>query len=180
MCSISDAHAGGFWRGFLYNNSMKITVLAVGKIKEAFFRDALSEYKKRLSRFCELSVVEVADEPAPERASEAQCRQIMEREGERLLKASSPKAYHIVLAVDGKRKTSEAFAEEIAQLALSGNSQIEFFIGGSLGLSEAVMKTADLKLSFSDMTFPHQLMRVILLEQIYRAFKINHNEAYHK
>ena len=159
---------------------MKITILAVGKIKEAFFRDAAAEYIKRLSRFCELTVTEVADEPAPERASEAQCRQIMEREGERLLKASNPKAYHIVLAVDGKKKSSKAFAAELERLTLSGYSQIEFFIGGSLGLSEAVLRAADLKLSFSDMTFPHQLMRVILLEQVYRAFKINHHETYHK
>ena len=180
MCSFSDAFAGGFSRGFLYNVSMKITILAVGKIKESYFRDAVAEYRKRLSRFCELNVTEVADEPAPERASEAQCRQIKEREGERLLKASNPKAFHVVLAVDGKRKSSEAFAAELERLALGGCSQIEFFIGGSLGLSEEVLGTADLKLSFSDMTFPHQLMRVILLEQIYRAFKINHNETYHK
>ena len=180
MCRISDIQAGGFCRGFLYNGSMKITLLTVGKIKEACFRDAAAEYKKRLSRFCELNVIEVPDEPAPERASEAQCRQIKEREGEKLLKASNPKAYHIVLAVEGKKRSSEAFAAEIEGLALAGNSQIEFFIGGSLGLSEEVLRTADLKLSFSDMTFPHQLMRVILLEQIYRAFKINRNETYHK
>ena len=159
---------------------MKITVLAVGKLKEGYFREAVAEYRKRLSRFCEMTVTEVPDEPAPDRASEAQCRQIMEREGERLLKASNPKAYHIVLAVDGKRRSSEAFAEELDRLTSSGVSSIEFFIGGSLGLSEAVLRAADLKLSFSDMTFPHQLMRVILLEQVYRAFKINHNETYHK
>lgn len=180
MCRISDTQAGGFCRGFLYNGSMKITLLTVGKIKEACFRDAVAEYKKRLSRFCELNIIEVPDEPAPERASEAQCRQIKEREGEKLLKASNPKAYHIVLAVEGKKRSSEAFAAEIEGLALAGNSHLEFFIGGSLGLSEEVLRTADLKLSFSDMTFPHQLMRVILLEQIYRAFKINRNETYHK
>ena len=180
MCRISDSQAGGNHLHLRYNGNMKITVLTVGKIREAFFREAVAEYKKRLSRFCELNIVEVADEPAPEKASEAQCRQIMEREGERLLKASNPKAYHIVLTVDGKKRSSESFAAELERLALAGNSQMEFFIGGSLGLSEEVQRIADLKLSFSDMTFPHQLMRVILLEQIYRAFKINHNETYHK
>ena len=159
---------------------MKITLLTVGKIKEAFFRDAVAEYSKRLSRFCELTVTEVPDEPAPERASAADCRKIMEKEGERLLAASSPRAFHVVLAIDGKKFDSEGFAAKLEKIALDGNSQVEFFIGGSLGLSEAVQRAADLKLSFSDMTFPHQLMRVILLEQIYRAFKISRHETYYK
>ena len=180
MCRNSDYDPDVICLFLRYNKNMKITLLAVGKIKEPFYRDAVGEYAKRLSRFCELAVTEVADEPAPERASAAERKNIIAREGERLLAASSPRAFRIALAIDGKRRSSEAFAADLDRLALSGKSSIEFFIGGSLGLSDAVLQAADLKLSFSDMTFPHQLMRVILLEQVYRAFKINRNETYHK
>lgn len=159
---------------------MKITIVCVGKIKEKFYRDALAEYTKRLSRYCNLTITEVADEKTKEQASETECAIIKDREGERILKSIRDDGYVIALAIDGKNLDSVELSEKIDKLGLSGKSNVYFVIGGSLGLSDAVMKRADYKLSFSRMTFPHQLMRVILLEQIYRSYRIINHEPYHK
>lgn len=159
---------------------MKITIVCVGKIKEKFYRDALAEYTKRLSRYCSLTITEVADEKTKEQASETECAIIKDREGERILKSIRDDGYVIALAIDGKKLDSVELSEKIDKLGLSGKSNVYFVIGGSLGLSDAVMKRADYKLSFSRMTFPHQLMRVILLEQIYRSYRIINHEPYHK
>ena len=159
---------------------MKITLITVGKIKERFFEEAIGEYSKRLSRYCKLDIIQVADEKTPDGAGEALERQIKEKEGQRILSNIKEGAYVIALAIEGKMLSSEALAAKIQKLGVDGVSQIVFVIGGSLGLSMEVMKRADYALSFSPMTFPHQLMRVILLEQVYRAFKINNNEEYHK
>ena len=152
-----------------------ITVLAVGKIKENFLAQGLAEYQKRLSRFTKLSLVEVTDEYCDVNEEAA-----LAREGERLLKKIPPGAYVITLEIGGNRLSSPAFAEKLNRLFTEGNSHICFIIGGSVGLSAEVRHRADYSLSFSDMTFPHQLFRLLLLEQIYRAFKINSNETYHK
>lgn len=159
---------------------MKITILCVGKVKEKYFTDAIKEYSKRLSRYCKLEIIEVADEKTPDGASETVVRQIKEKEGERLEKYIPENAHIIALAIQGKKLTSEKFADQINNLGITGTSQIVFLIGGSLGMSDTLLKKADMLLSFSDMTFPHQLMRVILLEQIYRAYRIIHGEPYHK
>lgn len=159
---------------------MKITVVTVGKIKEKFYTEALAEYAKRLSRYCKLEIVQVADEKTPDKASELEEQQIKKREGERILAQIKDGAYVIALAIEGKMLDSEELAKKIEQLGVGGTSQIVFVIGGSLGLSDAVLKRADYKLSFSKMTFPHQLMRVILLEQIYRSYRIIAGEPYHK
>jgi 23S rRNA (pseudouridine1915-N3)-methyltransferase len=159
---------------------MKVTLVTVGKIKEKFYTDAIAEYSKRLSRYCKLEIVQVADEKTPDRASEAEERQIKEKEGERILAQIRDNAYVIALAIEGRQLSSEELAQKLEQLGVSGRSDLVFVIGGSLGLSEAVMKRADYALSFSRMTFPHQLMRVVLLEQIYRGFRINAGEPYHK
>ncbi len=159
---------------------MNITILAVGKVKETFYREALQEYQKRLSRYCRLEIVEVADEPAPEKISPAQEDIIKEREAQRILKRLCDNSFVITLEITGKKYDSEKFAKKLENLALAGKSQLVFIIGGSLGLHASVSDRADLKLSFSDMTFPHQLMRVILAEQIYRAFRIIHKSPYHK
>ncbi len=160
--------------------AMRITILAVGKIKEKFFRDAIAEYEKRLSRYCKLDIIEVADEKTPDNASEAEEEQIKFKEAERILNKISPDAYVITLEILGKEFDSVSFSNMIQKLGVSGRSQIVFVIGGSLGLHESVSKRADTKVSFSPMTFPHQLMRVILCEQIYRGFRIMNNEPYHK
>jgi 23S rRNA (pseudouridine1915-N3)-methyltransferase len=159
---------------------MKITLVTVGKIKEKFYTDAIAEYSKRLSRYCKLEILQVADEKTPDRASEAEERQIKEKEGDRILAQIKDTSYVIVLAIEGKQLSSEELAAKLDQLGVSGRSDLVFVIGGSLGLSEAVMRRADYALSFSRMTFPHQLMRVVLLEQIYRGFRINAGEPYHK
>jgi len=159
---------------------VKITILCVGKIKEKYFVDAIKEYSKRLSRYCKLDIVEVADEKTPDGASELVVAQIKEKEGERMEKYIPENAYVIALAIEGKKLTSEKLSEKIDTLGVSGVSQIVFLIGGSLGMSDLLLKRADYLLSFSDMTFPHQLMRVILLEQIYRSYRIIHGEPYHK
>lgn len=159
---------------------MKITILCVGKIKERYFVDAISEYTKRLSRYAQLQIVEVQDEKTPDGASEAEERKILQIEGERLLKHMQGDAYRIALAIDGTMLDSVELSKKIEKLNVTGVSHIQFIIGGSLGLSSEVLRQADWKLSFSKMTFPHQLMRVILLEQIYRAFRIRNNEPYHK
>ena len=159
---------------------MKITIVCVGKIKEKFYRDALADYTKRLSRYCSLSITEVADEKTKEQASDVECAIIKDREGERILKSIREDGYVIALAIDGKNLDSVELSKKIENLALTGKSNLYFVIGGSLGLSDEVMKRADYKLSFSRMTFPHQLMRVILLEQIYRSYRIINHEPYHK
>ncbi len=159
---------------------MKITVVAVGKIKERFFEDAVKEYEKRLGRYCKLEIVQVADERTPDGAGEALERQIKEKEGERILAHIRDGAYVIALAIEGKMLDSEELAQKLGQLGVGGVSQVVFVIGGSLGLSGAVLERADYRLSFSKMTFPHQMMRVILLEQVYRGFRILNHEPYHK
>ena len=145
---------------------MKITVVAVGKIKEKFFADAVSEYRKRLGRYCKLEILQVADEKTPDGVSEALEKQIKDREGERILSHIRDGEYVFALAIEGKMMSSEEMAQKMERLGVEGRSQVVFVIGGSLGLSEAVIRRADEHLSFSKMTFPHQLMRVILLEQI--------------
>lgn len=159
---------------------MNITLVTVGKIKEKYFRDAIAEYQKRLSKYCRLEIVEVADEKTPDKASETEEAQIRQREAARILKAVRDNAYCIALTIDGKKRDSVNLATHIEQLGLSGKSNLVFVIGGSLGLHDSVVQRADETLSFSELTFPHQLMRVILLEQIYRCFRIMNNEPYHK
>lgn len=159
---------------------MKITVISVGKLKENFYRQAVSEYGKRLGRYCRLEIKEVEDEKTPEGASPAQCEQILKKEGERILRLLTEAAYVVTLEIEGRRFTSEAFADRLDRLGVCGTSHIVFVIGGSLGLHHSIKKRADLAVSFSDMTFPHQLMRVVLLEQIYRAYRIIQGEPYHK
>ena len=159
---------------------MKITVIAVGKIKEKFYTEAIGEYAKRLGRYCRLEIVQVPDEKTPDRASEAEENQIKRREGEKILAQIKDGSYVIALAIEGKMLDSEELADKINQLGISGQSQITFLIGGSLGLSEEVLRRADYLLSFSKMTFPHQLMRVVLLEQVYRSYRIIAGEPYHK
>lgn len=159
---------------------MKITVICVGKIKEKYLRDAIAEYQKRLSRYCKLEILEVADEKIPDGAGEALEEQIREKEAERILRAVRTEDYVITLEINGNQRDSVAFARQLDTLMVGGKSHIQFIIGGSLGLHDKVCAIADDKLSFSKMTFPHQLMRVILLEQIYRAYRINMGEPYHK
>ncbi len=159
---------------------MKITVVCAGKIKEKFYRDAITEYSRRLSRYCKLEIIEVADEQAPDHVSEGYMEQIRQKEGKRMLAAIRDDGYVIALAIAGKMYDSEELSRELEQLGVYGISHIYLIIGGSFGLSKEVLARADLQLSFSRMTFPHQLMRVILLEQIYRAYRIMHGEPYHK
>lgn len=159
---------------------MKITILTVGKVKERFYRQAIEEFDKRLSRYCKLEIIEVADEKTPDHASEAQKTQILEKEGVRLLRYLKEDAWVCALAIEGKMLDSEELSKKMEQLGVSGVSHIQFVIGGSFGLCDSVLNRADFKLSFSKMTFPHQLMRVILLEQIYRSYRIMMKEPYHK
>lgn len=155
-------------------------MITVGKIKEKFYRDAVEEYTRRLSRYCKLDIVEVADEKTPDNASEAENQKILSREGDRILSRIRDNTYVITLAIKGQMLDSVELSKQLDILSVSGKSDITFIIGGSLGLDSRVDKRADFSLSFSRMTFPHQLMRVILLEQIYRAFRISANEPYHK
>ena len=159
---------------------MKITLICVGKLKEKYLVQGVEEYVKRLSRYCTLEIIELADEKTPDNASNVQEDLIKKKEGERILKALRDEAYCIALAIEGVMFTSPELAEKIDNLGVTGTSHISFVIGGSLGLSEEVLRRADYKLSFSKMTFPHQLMRMILLEQVYRAYRIIHNQPYHK
>ncbi|MCR4672057.1 MAG: 23S rRNA (pseudouridine(1915)-N(3))-methyltransferase RlmH [Lachnospiraceae bacterium] len=159
---------------------MKITILCVGRIKEKFYSEAVNEYVKRLGRYCRPEIIETADEKTPDEASEKENRMIKEKEGGRILKELPADSYVIALDIKGKKASSEQLASNLEGLFINGRSHICFIIGGSLGLSDEVLQKADERLSFSDMTFPHQLMRVILLEQIYRAFKIIRKEPYHK
>lgn len=159
---------------------MKVSIVCVGKVKESFYRQAVEEYAKRLSRYCKFEVIEVADEKTPDKASEALENQIKEKEADRLLEKIKEDAYVFTLEIKGRKFTSEGFAEMIRKTTVSGKSHLVFVIGGSLGLHEKVLKRSDQAISFSDMTFPHQLMRVILSEQIYRAYRILNGEPYHK
>jgi len=159
---------------------MNIDVVAVGKIKEKYLNEGIREYSKRLSRYCSLNIMEVDDEKAPENLSDKEMEMIKSKEGEKLLSKIPSGAFVVALAIEGKQLSSEALSEKISDIMVEGNSHIVFVIGGSLGLSRDVLKRANLKLSFSKMTFPHQLMRMILLEQVYRAFRIMRNEPYHK
>ena len=155
---------------------MRITVLCVGKVKEKYFSDGIREYEKRLSRYCRLEIIEVADEKTPDSASAAEELQIKAREGERLRKYIREDSYVIALAIEGKQLDSVELSEKIEKLGVRGASHITFVIGGSLGLDETILKQADDKLSFSRMTFPHQMMRMILLEQLYRSYRIMKGE----
>lgn len=159
---------------------MRITIICVGKIKEDFYRKAVSEYEKRLGKYCKLEILEVQDEKTPDGASEAVEEQIKEKEAARILKHIKDDAFVYTLEIEGKNPDSVSFAKQIDRLAIQGKSHIQFIIGGSLGLHSSVTKRADQALSFSKMTFPHQLMRVILLEQIYRSYRIIMGEPYHK
>lgn len=159
---------------------MNITIITVGKLKEKYLKAAIDEYAKRLSRYCKLDIIEVADEKTPDNASEKEELQIKEKEGEGILKFIKDNMFVITLAIDGKQLSSEELAAYIKDLGIKGDSNLAFVIGGSLGLSKAVLNRANYKLSFSKMTFPHQLMRVILLEQIYRGYRIINGEPYHK
>ena len=159
---------------------MNIKIITVGKIKESFYKEAVNEYTKRLSSYCKIKIIEVNDEKTKENASVNENNIVLKKEGKRILNYCSDNEYIIALDINGNKLDSIRFASKINGLGLHSNSNICFIIGGSLGLHEDVLNKADYKLSFSDMTFPHQLMRVILLEQIYRAFRINNNEPYHK
>ena len=159
---------------------MKITLVTVGKIKERYFEDAIKEYSKRLGRYCRLDIIQVQDEKTPDGAGEAMERQIKDKEGQRILSNIKDGAYVIALAIEGRMLSSEELASRLQKLGVDGISHIVFVIGGSLGLSDEVMGRADYALSFSKMTFPHQLMRVVLLEQIYRSYRIMAGEPYHK
>ncbi|HIY55968.1 MAG TPA: 23S rRNA (pseudouridine(1915)-N(3))-methyltransferase RlmH [Candidatus Dorea merdavium] len=159
---------------------MKITLITVGKIKEKYLKDGIAEYSKRLSRYCKLEIIEVADEKTPDQASETMEEQIRDKEGERILKYLKDDMYVITLEIDGKQLSSEELADKMAALGLQGKSHIAFVIGGSIGLGREVLKRSDYALSFSKMTFPHQLMRVILLEQVFRGYRIINGEPYHK
>ena len=159
---------------------VNIKIISVGKLKEKYLIQGINEYVKRLQAYAKIERIEVPDEKAPENLSEAQMRQVKEKEGERILSKIKEQEYVYALAIEGKNPTSEAFAKEIDQLGIQGKSQITFVIGGSLGLSEAVMKRSNAQISFGKMTYPHQLMRLILVEQIYRAFRINAGAPYHK
>lgn len=159
---------------------MKIVIVCVGKIKERFYQDAIAEYEKRLRKYCRLEIVEVADEKTPDGASPAEEEQIKEKEAARILSKIKDGAYVCTLEIGGKRFSSAGFAQWIEQSGIRGISSIYFVIGGSLGLHKSVLQRSNQSLSFSDMTFPHQLMRVILCEQVYRAFRIISGEPYHK
>ena len=159
---------------------MNIKIIGVGKLKEKYLKQGIAEYTKRLGKFCKFEIVEVPDEKAPEKLSAAEMEGVKEKEGERILAKIKDKEYVFALAIEGKERSSEEFAQEIAQLTTYGRSDITFVIGGSLGLSPAVLKRAETKISFGRFTLPHQLMRLVLSEQIYRAFMINNGSPYHK
>lgn len=159
---------------------MKVTIITVGKIKEKYLKDAIAEYTKRLSKYCKLEIIEVADEKTPDNASEVVEDAIRSKEAERILKYVKEDAFVITLEIGGKMLSSEELADKIDKLGVQGTSHIIFIIGGSIGLGKEVLAKSDYALSFSRMTFPHQLMRVILLEQIYRSYRIINGEPYHK
>jgi 23S rRNA (pseudouridine1915-N3)-methyltransferase len=159
---------------------VNISIVTVGKLKEKYLKQGIDEYLKRLTAYAKVEMMEVADEKAPEELSELEMVQVKQKEGERILAKISQDTYVIALAINGKMQSSEELADTLDKLATYGKSKIAFIIGGSLGLSDEVLKRANEKLSFSKMTFPHQLMRLILVEQVYRSFRINRGEPYHK
>jgi len=159
---------------------VQITIITVGKLKEKYLKEGIAEYTKRLTAYCKLNVVEVNDEKAPEELSATEMEQVKRKEGERILAHMKQDHYVIALAIEGQMWSSEKLSSELDRLALHGRSQVAFVIGGSLGLADEVLKRADAQLSFSKMTFPHQLMRLVLVEQVYRAFRISRGEPYHK
>ena len=159
---------------------MRISIICVGKIKEKYLKLGIDEFTKRLSKYCKLEIIELDDEKAPENLSDKEMLMIKEKEGKKILSKIKDNSYVIALAIDGKNLSSEELADTINNLGVRGNSHIVFIIGGSLGLSDEILSRANYKLSFSKMTFPHQLMRLILLEQVYRAYRINSGEPYHK
>lgn len=159
---------------------MNIKIISVGKLKEKYLIQGINEYVKRLGAYAKMELIEVPDEKAPENLSDAQMQQVKDREGERILSKIKEHDYVFALAIDGKNPTSEAFAKQIDQLGIQGKSHLTFVIGGSLGLSESVVKRSNTQISFGKMTYPHQLMRLILVEQIYRVFRINTGAPYHK
>ena len=159
---------------------MKIDIVCVGKLKEKYWVNATAEYTKRLSKYCKLKVIEVADEKTPDGASQVLEAQIKAKEGKAILKHIKDGTHVIALAIEGRQYSSEGFASKIEKLGINGSSHIVFVIGGSLGLSDEVMARANESISFSKMTFPHQMMRVVLLEQVYRGFRIIRGEPYHK
>lgn len=159
---------------------MRVTIISVGKIKEKYLRDGIAEYAKRLGKYCRLEMIETPDEKTPDNAGRAEEDAIRSREAEKIAKHIKEDAYIITLEIDGVQLSSEKLAEKIESLGIQGKSHIIFIIGGSIGLGEKILEKSDFSLSFSKMTFPHQLMRVILLEQIYRSFRIIHGEPYHK
>jgi 23S rRNA (pseudouridine1915-N3)-methyltransferase len=159
---------------------VNISIITVGKLKEKYLKLGIDEYLKRLNAYAKVEVVEVADEKAPEELSELEMIQVKQKEGERILAKISQDTYVIALAINGKMQSSEELADTLDKLATYGKSKIAFIIGGSLGLSDEVLKRSNEQLSFSKMTFPHQLMKLILVEQIYRAYRINRGEPYHK
>lgn len=159
---------------------MRVTILTVGKIKESYLRDAIKEYAKRLGKYCKLEILEVTDEKTPDSLNTTAAELVRKKEGERLLKSFPKDAYIITLEISGKQLTSEEFSQKIENLAVQGVSHLVFVIGGSLGLGQNILQKSDFAMSFSKMTYPHQLMRVILLEQIYRGYRIANGEPYHK
>ncbi|MDV2581559.1 23S rRNA (pseudouridine(1915)-N(3))-methyltransferase RlmH [Alkalibacillus haloalkaliphilus] len=159
---------------------MNITIVSVGKLKEKYLKQGIDEYMKRLSKYAKVKIEEVPDEQAPDNMSEAEEEGVKNKEGEKILTKISTDTYVITLEIEGKQLTSEAFAKKMDDLATYGKSKIAFVIGGSLGLSDEVKQRSDYAISFSKMTYPHQLMRLILLEQVYRGFRINRGEPYHK
>ncbi|QPC47898.1 23S rRNA (pseudouridine(1915)-N(3))-methyltransferase RlmH [Mangrovibacillus cuniculi] len=159
---------------------MNISIITVGKLKEKYLKQGIAEYTKRLSVYCKIDEIEVPDEKAPENLSDAEMMQVKQKEGERILAKIGQDVHVIALAINAKQRTSEEFARELDKLGTYGKSKVAFVIGGSLGLSDEVMKRANDTISFSKMTFPHQLMKLVLVEQIYRGYRINRNEPYHK
>ena len=159
---------------------MKIKIVTVGKLKEKYLKDGIAEYSKRISRFAAVEMIELADEKTPDRASDSENEKILNLEGNRILSKIGDREFVVVLAIEGKTLSSEEFSKQLEQASINGSSTLTFVIGGSLGLSKEVKKRANLSVSFGRLTLPHQLMRLVLIEQIYRAFKINSGETYHK
>ena len=159
---------------------MNIQIICIGKLKEKYWTDAVGEYMKRLSRYASVEIVELKESRLPDKAGPAEEEKVKLEEGREILKSIKDGTYVVTLEIQGKQLSSEELAAKIEGLGLEGKSDVAFVIGGSLGLSQEVSQRADFKLSFSKMTFPHQMMRVVLLEQIYRSFKIMRHEAYHK
>ena len=158
---------------------MTVNIICVGKIKESYFSEAAAEFEKRLSRFCNINIIQIPDKSIPENPSEAQCAEVLLKEGEQILKKVGKSDFVVAMCIEGKQLSSEQLAEKLRLIQMQ-SSTIDFIIGGSLGLSEEIKRRADFKLSMSSMTFPHRIARIMLEEQIYRAFKINANETYHK